>query len=65
MNSRGAAELVIALAARQLGLIPLEVFSALVAMSLITTLAFPPVLARGIRKNPGLMDVTGSETVKA
>jgi Kef-type K+ transport system membrane component KefB len=65
MNSRGAAELVIALAARQLGLIPLEVFSALVAMSLITTLAFPPVLARGIRKNPGLMDVADSENVKA
>jgi len=65
MNSRGAAELVIALAAKQLGLIPLEVFSALVAMSLITTLAFPPVLARGIKKNPGLMDVTASEPVKA
>jgi len=65
MNSRGAAELVIALAAKQLGLIPLEVFSALVAMSLITTLAFPPVLARGIRKNPGLMKVTASEPVKA
>ena len=57
MNSRGAAELVIALAARQFGLIPLEVFSALVAMSLITTLTFPPILARGIRKNPGLMSV--------
>jgi Kef-type K+ transport system membrane component KefB len=57
MNSRGAAELVIALAAKQLGLIPLDVFSALVAMSLITTLTFPPILARGIRKNPGLMDV--------
>lgn len=65
MNSRGAAELVIALAAKQLGLIPLEVFSALVAMSLITTLAFPPVLARAIRKNPGLMDVAASEPVKA
>jgi len=65
MNSRGAAELVIALAAKQLGLIPLEVFSALVAMSLITTLAFPPVLARGIRKNPGLMDMAATETVKA
>jgi Kef-type K+ transport system membrane component KefB len=64
MNSRGAAELVIALAAKQFGLIPLEVFSALVAMSLITTLAFPPVLARGIRKNPGLMDVTASEPVE-
>ena len=64
MNSRGAAELVIALAAKQLGLIPLEVFSALVAMSLITTLTFPPVLARGIRKNPGLMDVNAPEPAK-
>ena len=64
MNSRGAAELVIALAAKQLGLIPLEVFSALVAMSLITTLAFPPVLARGINRNPGLMSVNASESGK-
>jgi len=56
MNSRGAAELVIALIALQHGLIPLEIFSALVAMSLITTLTFPPVLARGISRNPGIMD---------
>lgn len=61
MNSRGAAELVIALAARQFGLIPLDVFSALVAMSLITTLTFPPILARGIHKNPGLMTVAAQE----
>jgi Kef-type K+ transport system membrane component KefB len=65
MNSRGAAELVIALAAKQFGLIPLEVFSALVAMSLITTLAFPPVLARGIRNNPGLMSVAAKEGVES
>jgi Kef-type K+ transport system membrane component KefB len=58
MNSRGAAELVIALAAKQLGLIPLDVFSALVAMSIITTLTFPPILARGINKNPELMNVS-------
>ncbi len=64
MNSRGAAELVIALAAKQFGLIPLDVFSALVAMSLITTLTFPPILARGIRKNPGLMNVATSEPIK-
>jgi Kef-type K+ transport system membrane component KefB len=64
MNSRGAAELVIALAAKQLGLIPLNVFSALVAMSLITTLAFPPVLARVIRKDPEIMNVTASEPGK-
>ncbi|MCW4022785.1 MAG: cation:proton antiporter [archaeon] len=56
MNSRGAAELVIALIAMQYNLISLEIFSALVAMSIATTLIFPPVLARGIKKNPGLMD---------
>ncbi|PVX23765.1 MAG: hypothetical protein CW691_09720 [Candidatus Bathyarchaeum sp.] len=56
MNSRGAAELVIALIAMQYELISLEIFSALVAMSIVTTLIFPPVLARGIKKNPGLMD---------
>jgi Kef-type K+ transport system membrane component KefB len=64
MNSRGAAELVIALAARQFGLIPPDVFSALVAMSLITTLTFPPILARGIRENTGLMSVAASESIK-
>lgn len=56
MNSRGAAELVIALIAMQYGLITLEIFSALVAMSIVTTLIFPPVLARGIKRNPGLMN---------
>ncbi len=56
MNSRGAAELVIALIALQFNLIPLEVFSALVAMAMITTITFPFVLSRGIKKNPGLMD---------
>jgi len=56
MNSRGAAELVIALIAIQYGLISPEIFSALVSMSLITTLMLPPILARGIKKNPGLMD---------
>ena len=56
MNSRGAAELVIALIAVQYGLISPEIFSALVSMSLITTLILPPMLARGIKKNPGIMD---------
>lgn len=58
MNSRGATELVIALIAKQYGLIPPEMFSALVAMSLITTFTFPSILARGIKRNPGLMRVT-------
>lgn len=56
MNSRGAAELVVALIALQYGLIPLDIFSALVAMSIITTLSFAPILARGIKKNPTLMN---------
>lgn len=56
MNSRGAAELVIALIAIQYGLISPEIFSALVSMSLITTLILPPILARGIKRNPGIMD---------
>ena len=60
MNSRGAAELVIALVAVQYALIPTNIFSALVAMSLITTLTFPPILARGISENPGLMNSTSS-----
>jgi Kef-type K+ transport system membrane component KefB len=64
MNSRGAAELVIALIAIQYGLISLEIFSALVSMSLITTLMLPPILARGIKKNPGLMDAKGDTTLQ-
>lgn len=56
MNSRGAAELVIALVALQFGLIPIEIFSVLVAMAMITTLTFPFVLAQGIKKNPAMMD---------
>lgn len=56
MNSRGAAELVIALIAYQFGLIPTEIFSVLVAMAMITTLTFPFVLSRGIKKNPKMMD---------
>ncbi len=61
MNSRGAVELVIALIALRFGLIPIEIFSVLVAMAMITTLTFPFVLAHGIKKNPGMMDasVTG------
>ena len=56
MNSRGAAELAIALIALQFGLIPTEIFSVLAAMAMITTLTFPFVLARGIKKNPAMMD---------
>jgi len=56
MNSRGAAEMVIALIAKQSGLIPPEIFSALIVMTIVTTFTFPFALARGIKKNPRLMD---------
>jgi len=56
MNSRGAAEMVIALIAKQSGLIPPEIFSALVVMTIVTTFTFPFALARGIKRNPQLMD---------
>ncbi|UCD40294.1 MAG: cation:proton antiporter [Candidatus Bathyarchaeota archaeon] len=56
MNSRGAAEMVIALIAKQFGLIPPEIFSALVVMTIVTTFTFPFALARGINRNPRLME---------
>ncbi|PIY60103.1 hypothetical protein COY95_03520 [Candidatus Woesearchaeota archaeon CG_4_10_14_0_8_um_filter_47_5] len=44
MNSRGAVELVIAEFARLNNMIPIEVYSAIVFMALLTSLAFPIVL---------------------
>ena len=55
MNSRGAVELVIALLALNHGLITQEVFSALVAMAITTTLVFPFVLQHEIKNNPAAM----------
>jgi Kef-type K+ transport system membrane component KefB len=56
MNSRGAVELVIALLAMNHGLITQEVFSALVAMAIVTTLVFPFVLQREIKNNPSVLE---------
>jgi len=56
MNSRGAVELVIALLALNHGLITQEVFSALVAMAIITTLVFPFVLQHEIKNNPAALE---------
>lgn len=52
MSSKGSAELVIALLAVKYGLIPSGIFSAIVAMAMITTLAVPFMLEREIKKNP-------------
>ncbi len=56
MNSRGAVELVIALLALNHGLISQEVFSALVAMAIVTTLVFPFVLEHEIKNNPTALE---------
>ena len=52
MNSRGAIELAIAFLAFKMGLINLTIFSALVAMTLITTLVFPIIFTKILKKNP-------------
>lgn len=56
MNSRGAVELVIALLALNHGLITQEIFSALVAMAIITTLVFPFVLQHEIKNNSAALE---------
>ena len=56
MNSRGAVEWVIALLALKHGLIGQEVFSAIVAMAIITTLVFPFVLQHEIKHDPKAME---------
>ncbi len=64
MSSKGSVELVIAILARKYGLVPPEIFSALVAMAVITTLAFPFVLASEIKKNPLIMDAVPTNNKK-
>ena len=56
MNSRGAVELIIALTALKLKLIPAEVFSMLVITSILTTLMFPIILQKHIKEDPKIMD---------
>jgi Kef-type K+ transport system membrane component KefB len=55
MNSRGAVELVIALLALNHGLITQEIFSALVATAIVTTLVFPFVLQHEIKNDPAAL----------
>jgi Kef-type K+ transport system membrane component KefB len=56
MNSRGAVELIIAEVARQNNLIPIEIYSVIVAMALITTFIFPLVLNIYLKKQPDIMN---------
>ena len=56
MNSRGTIELVIAELARVSSLITVEIYSALVAMSIITTFIFPLVMRSTLKKYPHIME---------
>lgn len=56
MNSRGAIELVIAEIARVNGLIPIEVYSSIVIMAILTTLMFPIILKKYIKNDRKILD---------
>ncbi|QQR83221.1 cation:proton antiporter [Candidatus Peregrinibacteria bacterium] len=56
MNSRGAVGLALALLAFRTHLISVELYSSLLLMSLLTTIAFPFVITRMIRRHPKIMD---------
>ncbi len=55
MNSRGAVGLAIALIAFRSGLIPVEIYSSLIIMALLTTAIFPFILINMIKDNPHIM----------
>ena len=55
MNSRGAMELVLAELARGASLISVEIYTAIVAMAVVTTLIFPLVLKWQIKKDRSMM----------
>ncbi|MBU0727433.1 cation:proton antiporter, partial [Patescibacteria group bacterium] len=56
MNSRGAIELALALIAFRTNLIPIEIYSGLIMMTLITTIIFPFLIVPLIKKNPKIMN---------
>ncbi|MBW2974989.1 cation:proton antiporter [Candidatus Woesearchaeota archaeon] len=55
MNSRGAVEMALALIAFRSSLIPVEIYSSLVIMALITTLIFPFIIIAMVKKDPKIM----------
>jgi Kef-type K+ transport system membrane component KefB len=56
MNSRGAVELALAFIAFSAGLIPVDIYSALIVMAMVTTMAFPLFFTRMVKGNPKIMD---------
>jgi Kef-type K+ transport system membrane component KefB len=63
MNSRGAIELALALLAFEAGLIEQDIYSSLVIMALSTTLIFPFIIKRMLKKNPEIMGESSKSCV--
>ncbi len=55
MNSRGGVDLALAIIAVRAGLLPTELYSSLIITALVTTLIFPFVMIRIMKKNPKVM----------
>jgi len=56
MNSRGAIEIALALIAFRSNIISIELYSSLVIMALVTTLMFPFIITKIIKRNPEIMN---------
>ncbi len=56
MNSRGAVELAIAFVAFNAGFLTESIYSSIIVMALITTLIFPFIITRMIKKEPKIMN---------
>lgn len=56
MSSKGSIELVVALLAQRYGLLPPEIFAALIAMAIVTTLTFPFILRREVHRNQAILN---------
>ncbi|MBD3209496.1 cation:proton antiporter [Candidatus Woesearchaeota archaeon] len=56
LNSRGAIELIIAEVALQQNLIPIEIYSSLVFMAIVTTLLFPFMVKSIVKTNPKILN---------
>jgi len=56
MNSRGAIEIALAIIAFKLGLFSVDLYSSLIIMALFTTLIFPFIIRRMIKKEPTIMN---------
>jgi nucleotide-binding universal stress UspA family protein len=52
MNARGSTEVIVASIGLQLGVLNLELFTAIVAMAVVTTMVMPPMLRAAFRRLP-------------